>query len=371
MLVLCRAARWWIVLAAVLAAAGGVYAQDDPVPEVHPSVETEPMPSEGDSADDIAIWLHPSDLSLSTVIGTNKKGGLGVYDLDGHLIQYLEFGRLNNVDLRYNFPLGDERAAIVTASNRQGDTLAVFRVDPVTRRLDDVAARKIETGIDVYGLCMYHSAVTGYTYAFVTGEEGEVQQWALRDAGAGQVDATLVREFAVGSKAEGCVADDEQGYFYLGEEDAAIWRFDAEPDQPAEGVAIDRIGSGQPIESGDIEGLTLYYGADGGGYLIASSQGSDEFVVYSREETPRALGRFQIAASDLIDGVSGTDGIDVTNVALGAAFPGGIFVAQDGRNTGPDANQNFKIVSWSAIAEQLALITDTRWDPRLVGAADR
>jgi hypothetical protein len=36
------------------------------------------------------------------------------------------------------------------------------------------------------------------------------------------------------------------------------------------------------------------------------------------------------------------------NLGLGSAFPGGVFVVQDGSNTG--GNQNFKLVPWPAIA---------------------
>lgn len=343
-------------------------AQDGDSLEVFASVETEPVPNEGDAADDAAIWLHPSDSALSTVLGTDKKGGLAVYDLEGRLLQYLETGRLNNVDLRYNFLLGDEHIDIAVASNRRGDTLAVFRIDPATRQITDITAREIETDIDVYGLCMFRSAVTGHTYAFVTGEDGEIQQWELSDNGAGKVEAVQVRAFAVSSQAEGCVADDEQGYLYVGEESVAIWRFDAEPDGAVEPIAIDRAGEGGHL-NGDIEGLAIYYAADGGGYLIASSQGSDDYVVYSRGETPAYLGRFTIGASDTLDGTSDTDGIDVTNAPLGPAFPYGVFVAQDGRNTAPDANQNFKLVSWGDIAAALGLDIDVTWNARSVGAA--
>ncbi|MCC6800735.1 MAG: phytase [Anaerolineae bacterium] len=356
-----------LLLGASLAGLTSTAAQNgDPI-AVFASVETEPMPNEGDAADDAAIWIHPSDPSLSTVLGTDKKGGLAVYDLEGRLLQYFEMGRLNNVDLRYNFLLGGDLIDIAVASNRRSDTLAIFRIDPATRQIADISARGIEAEIDVYGLCMYHSAVSGHTYAFVTGEDGEVQQWDLIDDGGGRVDAVQVRAFAVGSQAEGCVADDEQGYFYLAEEDVAIWRFDAEPDGAVEPVAIDRVGKNGRLED-DIEGLTIYYAAGGGGYLIASSQGSDDYVVYSRGETPAYLGRFSIEASDALDGTSDTDGIDVTNAALGAAFPEGVFVAQDGRNTAPNANQNFKFVSWAEIAAGLALDSNTSWDARAVGA---
>ena len=46
-------------------------------------VATEPVPSAGDAADDPAIWIHPDDPARSLVIGTDKKGGLEAYSLDG------------------------------------------------------------------------------------------------------------------------------------------------------------------------------------------------------------------------------------------------------------------------------------------------
>src|SRR5210317_39521 len=68
--------------------------------QVTATLETEPVPSGGDAADDPAIWIHPTDPGLSTIIGTDKRGGLAVYALDGTELQYIPAGRLNNVDLR-------------------------------------------------------------------------------------------------------------------------------------------------------------------------------------------------------------------------------------------------------------------------------
>jgi 3-phytase len=119
------------------------------------------------------------------------------------------------------------------------------------------------------------------------------------------------------------------------------------------------------LTEADIEGLAIYY-RGGGGYLLASSQGSDEFVVYERGGTNAYVTTFSVDAR-AVDGVSHTDGIDVTNAALGAAFPDGLFVAQDDRNDG--GNQNIKLVPWGNIARAAspALTIDTGWDPRRVG----
>jgi 3-phytase len=335
------------------------------------SVETEPVPSAVDAADDPAIWIDPTDASRSTIIGTDKteNGGLVVYNLDGSIVQRLEIGEVNNVDLRYNFPLDGQPTTIVTATNRSNNSLIVYRVNEETRELENVAARDILSGVtEVYGFCMYVSATAGDYYAFInSASTGEVEQWRLFDDGSGRVDAELAREFVVGSQTEGCVADDELGYLYIGEEGVALWKYGAEPDAGDERAAVDRADEDGRLVA-DIEGIALYYAGEGTGYLIASSQGSSEYVVYAREGDNEYLGKFVVNESPTVDGTSGTDGIDVTNFPLGDAFPQGVFVAQDDSNINPDANQNFKLVSWGEIAQALNLTVDTNFNPRDIGA---
>ena len=56
-----------------------------------------------------------------------------------------------------------------------------------------------------------------------------------------------------------------------------------------------------------------------------------------------------------IDGISETDGLEVTSRNLGPGFEHGAMIAQDGRNVMPVENQNYKYVPWKAIAEALGL----------------
>lgn len=333
------------------------------------TIETEAVPSGTDAADDPAVWIHPTDTALSTIIGTDKTAGLAVYNLDGSLHQVVNIGRINNVDLRYNFPLGDAAVAIVGSTNRDKNSLELYAVNVETRDIYDVAAREIVSDMaEVYGFCMYHSASSGTYYAIINSSDtGEVEQYALSATTDGKVDAELVREFVVGSQTEGCVADDETGFLYIGEEGEGIWKYGAEPDAGEDRVMVDSTSDAGNLTA-DVEGLTIYYAADGAGYLIASSQGSSEFVVYDRAGDNAYLGTFSIILSDSIDGVSGTDGIDVTNFGLGDAFPQGVFIVQDDLNINPDENQNFKLVAWESVAALFDLTVDTTFDPRLIGA---
>jgi hypothetical protein len=38
------------------------------------STETDPVPHDGEAADDPAIWVHPKDPGKSVILGTDKKG---------------------------------------------------------------------------------------------------------------------------------------------------------------------------------------------------------------------------------------------------------------------------------------------------------
>jgi 3-phytase len=309
------------------------------------SDETDPVPPGGD-ADDPAIWVHPDDPASSTIIGTDKLGGLAVYDLNGNEIQYLAAGDLNNVDLRDDFRLGGESVTLVTAADATTHRLAIYRVDLATGELVDAAARKIELGIAAYGSCMYRSAKTGRLYVFVDSEKeagdpgGRVEQWELIDAGDGKVDARRVRRFAVGSQTEGCVADDELGDLYIGEEARGIWKYRTEPDASTDRERIDSTAPGGHLEA-EVEGLAIAYGPDRSGYLVASSQGDSSFAVYRREDNDYVKS-FAIGGAEEIDPVEETDGVEVTTQDLGDAFPDGLLVVQDGSDNG--GWTNFKLV---------------------------
>jgi 3-phytase len=327
---------------------------------VSASVETEPVQSYGDAADDPAIWVHPTDPALSLIIGTQKKRGINVYDLSGRLIQSRADGRINNVDLRYGFELGGKPVAVVAGSNRSTDSISTYIVDEATRTLVDVADGIIDTGMsDPYGLCMYKSQKSGLYYVFVNDTDGLVRQWELRDNGNGKVAMTAVRDFNLESQTEGCVADDDTGDLYVGEEDVGIWKYSAEPDGGDAHHLVDGTGNNGHLTD-DVEGLAIFYGENGAGYLVASNQGADNYALYERSADNRFIGLFHVVADDAtgIDGASETDGLDVNSASLGPDFPHGVLVVQDGRNIAPVERQNFKLVPWQRVSAAMDLDQD-------------
>jgi 3-phytase len=320
-------------------------------------VETRPVSSYGDAADDPAIWAHPTDPAKSLIVATDKKAGMLLYDMQGKVVQFLPDGKMNNTDLRDGFTLGGRKVTLVTASDRTHKSIAIYRLDPDARQLVNVADGVQATGLDdPYGLCMYRSAKSHKTYVFINSGDGLMRQWELQDAGNGKVRSTQVREFKVPTQAEGCVADDIGGTLFVGEEDVALWKMSPEPDGGSAMTAVDRVESNPAIKD-DIEGMGIYDLGNGRGYVVVSSQGNDTYAVYRRDGDHAYLGSFAVVADGArgIDGISETDGLDVSSRNLGPGFEHGAMVAQDGRNVLPSQNQNYKYVPWESIAKALKL----------------
>ena len=314
-------------------------------PAITASAETAPVARYGDAADDPAIYVPADGDGEVLILGTDKRAGLAVYGLDGALRQFLAVGRLNNVDVLPAVVFADGTVPLAAASNRTGDSISLFAIEAGgVRHLGDVP-----TGLsDVYGLCLYGGRDAAYV--FVNATDGRYEQHRLSGTLA-QPTAERVRVFRLPSQPEGCVADPVTAKVYLGEEAAGVWVAGAEPDGAAPTLVI-HVGE---YLVADVEGMAIYRRGDNA-WLVVSSQGSDSFAVYSLEPGYPLVGDFRVTANlaaDL-DGVSETDGLDVTSAAL-PGYPHGLLVLQDGRNRLPDAPQDFKLVDWRAVIDVLDL----------------
>ena len=320
------------------------------IPVLPAQVQTDPVPSLGDAADDPAIWVNPNDSSNSRVLGTDKKGGLGVYDMAGKQLQYLSVGRLNNVDVRSGFSLGGNPVDLAVASNRDHNSLHLFAIDQRSGWLSDIG--QIETPLgDIYGLCMFKDE-QGAIHAIANDKDGRFLQYRL-DGITGEPRGELVRRFKVETQPEGCVVDDRSQRLYVGEEDVAVWTLDARADAPT--VLEKVIAVGGPVHD-DIEGLALYQG-EKADYLVISSQGNDSYVVLDARAPYAVRGAFRVGLNAQlgIDGASETDGLEVTSANLGGVWSRGMLVVQDGRKRMPEGPQNYKYLPWAAVAEALGL----------------
>ncbi len=330
-----------------------VYLQTDSI--VCASAETMPVLSdEGeDAADDPAIWVNRLNPENSLIIGTNKKAGLYVYNLQGEELSFYPLGRVNNVDIRYDFKLSNgNQVDIVGACNRSDNSIIIMAIDPETYTLSDIIeSRTLSSLSEVYGFAFYHDRKKNKYYAFVCAKDGITEQWELIPTNNSTIDLKNIRKFSFESQTEGLVADDDFGILYAAEEHNCIWKIPADTGQAAQKSRIAMSDSLNPKIVCDLEGLTIYYGEKRNGYLIASVQGNSTYALFEREGNNRYIGSFSIGAG-IIDGVEDTDGLDVSSSPLGTLYPHGILVVQDGFNYDAEklTTQNFKIMAWQKIA---------------------
>jgi len=321
---------------------------DDGIPAlpVAASFETDPMTGVGDRADDPAIWVHAGDASKSVILGTNKDEGLHVYDLTGAETQFLDTGALNNVDVRGN---------IAVASNDETNSISWFSIDAATgavAHIGDTPTSKDEP----YGIC---SGLVGTTYyAMPTYKDGKAQVWTLDTGALSTLQPELVTEIQVGQfgqlQLEGCVFDETNGQIFVGEEEHGVWKLDLN-DLNAAPVSVDTIAAANGLVA-DVEGMDIWEGENGEGYLVVSAQAANRFVVYDLKapHAPRGIITITANADGSVDAVSHTDGLDVNSAPL-PGFPRGVLIVQDDANPDPEVDQNFKIVDWATVETALGL----------------
>ncbi|HEX5683091.1 MAG TPA: phytase [Ideonella sp.] len=325
------------------------------LPIVLPRQQTAPVARLGDAADDPAIWVHPERPGDSRVLATNKKQGLLVYDLQGAQTQLLESGRLNNVDLRQRIRVGNGWRDLAVATQRDEKAIVLFEIDA-----KGVVAElaRLPSGLDdLYGICAARNREDGLD-VFANDKDGRFVHLRLtvKVAAGGRLDwhADRLRSFRLASQPEGCVVDEPNERLFVGEEDRGIWALSSRGDVAPKLELVLPVG---PLLKADVEGLAVYRGQRAS-WLVASSQGNDSYVVIDALPpfTPRGAFRIGLSAAAGIDGASETDGLDVTSATLGADYPQGLLVVQDGHKRLPDGPQNFKYVSWQDVMDALRLV---------------
>jgi 3-phytase len=318
----------------------------DPAVNVTARAETPPVgTAREDAADDPAIWLNKANPEASLVVGTDKKGGLYVYDLKGAQKSFLPAPGLNNVDL-VELPDGQVLAIASDRSNLATGQLYVARLDTATGKLAFVTRVAVGPG-EGYGVCRGDIETDGSFTVYSAFKSGAIYRTGLQFLGGELADQTELLN-SVPTQTEGCIYDPRTGTLYIGEEDVGIWamfgRGQGGPENRKLVAAIDN-----KMLVADVEGLAIAPEGTDGGYLVASSQGDNAYAVFRLPDvTP--VGRFRIAAGTL-GSTEETDGIELDNRAFGADFPGGLFIAQDGQNA-PKA-QNFKFVRWDEVRAAL------------------
>jgi 3-phytase len=335
-------------------------------------------------------------------------------------------GRYNNVDIAHDVVLAGELVDVAVVSDRYNDQLRFFLIDPAGAEaetpLREVTAPEqeflfsadrevVDEEHTAYGVAVWQPSADE-TYAVVT-QEGDTTIAAARivetDGGLGyeQIEPlempgsfplpdgttwTPCNEPGIEPQLEGVSVDQRTDVLYAAQEDVGLWRvplplgsgeprlvdtvtdfgihdsYDPETEE-CEPVDPEAEGYGGDLLTADAEGVDVYYGPGRDGYVIVSSQGDDSYAVYSTLGRNHPLGSFRVAG-DGVDDLNGSDGLTVTNRAVGD-YDEGLLVSHDEPETGAGVDEerdatNFSYVSWGDIADAMGLLVSTRAgnDPR-------
>ncbi|MBX2843115.1 MAG: phytase [Flammeovirgaceae bacterium] len=310
-------------------------------------------PSQYDT-DDPAIWINPTDISKSMILGTDKgddfdkNATLLAYDLDGKIIKEKSISgltRVNNVDIAYGFQVNGKPTDIALVTERGRDLLRIFSI-PAMNAIDN-------GGIPVFdgeeikspmGIATYHSPVSDKFYAIISRKSGEsgsyLWQYELIEQ-KGKVSAKLVRKFGKfegGKEIESIAVDEELGFIYYSDEGKGVRKYQAEPELGNEELAL----FATEDFTDDHEGISIYKFPDGTGYILVSDQQANQFHIFPRggvQENPHQHNLLKVVKVSTNE----SDGSEITYHSFNGKFPGGLFVAMSDDKT-------FHFYSWKDIA---------------------
>lgn len=305
---------------------------------------------------DVALWIHPNDLSKSLIVGIDETydgDGATVFGLDGKERQRLStIVYPMDVELEYGVTLNGVRQDLIAILDRATKRILFFSIDPDSGTLKEVTGRtrvlddlKGDAGAPT-ALSMYRRQ-DGRTFALVARKVddggGIIWQYELREQN-GRINLSYVRDFGTFSgrgMLSQMLVDDYNGCVFFYDRGQGIRKFHADPDveNPDRELATFAFDGWE----GPMTGLALWPGKKPGtGFLMAlDTRGSMSRVrLFPREgrrgnpdEHEGDLGTYALRTES-------ASGLDVNPQALDDRFPEGLFV------TGNTGTGRFDIFSW-------------------------
>ena len=322
--------------------------KNSPLTAITPKKVTQKVAND---TDDPAIWINREDPTKSLIIGTDKGneegvGALYVFDLDGKIVDSVNnIQRPNNVDVAYDFNLGNERIDIAVCTERYTHSIRVFRLPSMTP-VDN-------GGIPVFvgdtlrapmGVALFTEPTRNTIYAIVGRKygpkDGYLWQYELYNEN-GVARGKLVRKFGKfsGSKEiEAIAVDNELGYVYYSDENVGVRKYYAHPDSSNTELAL----FAQEGFTDDHEGISIFKKDEKKGYILVSDQQANTFHIYPREGSGGNAHNHPRLKSVLLSTLE-SDGNEVTSMALNQTFAHGLFVAMSDDGT-------FHYYHWQDIA---------------------
>jgi 3-phytase len=302
---------------------------------IEPKLKTTQVPHD---SDDPAIWLNKNDLSKSLIIGSDKDeidGGVYAFDLTGKRIDSLSQRNMkypNNVDLAYDFILGEDTIDIAVSSEREANKIRLYKLPELTF-IDN-------GGIPVFegeklalrrpmGVAFHKNPKTGAFEIFVSRKigpkEGYLGHYEIYSDSTGNLQYNELRRLGKFSGGDGEIeaiaVDDEAQVVYYSDEACCIRAYST-----VVGNDDQLFQFGEDKFTEDREGISIY--KDGTTKkLIISNQQELAFNIYDISKAGTAELEKIVYLS-----THETDGCELTTTPL-PGFPNGLFVAMSDDRT--------------------------------------
>lgn len=316
---------------------------------VKPTVVTEALPHD---TDDPSIWIHPTDASKSIIVGTDKDtdGGLYAFDLKGKIVAKSEvLKRPNNVDIAYGLVIDGKKVDIAVTTERESNKIRIFSL-PDLKPIDNggISVFDGEELRDPMGIALYTRPSDHKIFAIVGRKSGPSGSylWQYELSGNGKfATAKVIRKFGAYSgkkEIEAIAVDNELGTVLYCDEQFGIRKYKADPAlNDNKEIAL----FGKTGFKADNEGIAIYKKTDSTGYILASNQQANTFMVYPREGAKGNPNNYPLLA-EIPTSTIECDGADVTSVNLGGNFKNGLFVAMSNGMT-------FHYYAWDLIQKRI------------------
>ncbi len=321
---------------------------NSPLAAIKPKKVTQKVAND---TDDPAIWINREDPAKSLIIGTDKGneqgiGALYVFDLNGKIVDSVNnIQRPNNVDIAYDFSLGNERVDIAVCTERYTHSIRVFQLPSMTP-IDNggIPVFVGDTLRSPMGVALFTEPASNTFYAIVGRKygpkDGYLWQYELYNE-SGAVRGKLVRKFGKFSgvkEIEAIAVDSELGYVYYSDENVGVRKYYAHPDSSNTELALFATEG----FTDDHEGISIFKKDNTSGYILVSDQQANKFHIYPREGTGGDVHLHPRLKTVLLSTLD-SDGSEVTSAALNDTFTRGLFVAMSDDGT-------FHYYHWQDIA---------------------
>lgn len=315
-----------------------------------PAIITDTVPRD---SDDPAIWVHPLQPELSLILGVDKSkdGGLYVFDLNGKMDTsktFLGLNRPNNIDVAYEFTLGNKKIDIAGITERKAGKMRIFSV-PDIQPVDGggIQIFEGEEQNEGMGIAFYTQPESKKIYAIVGRKNGPsgtyLWQYELINEG-NKIGAKVVRKFGKYSgerEIEAIAVDNENGFVYYCDEGVGVRKYYADPIKGNEEIALFATNG----FADDHEGISIYKTGEKTGYILVSDQQANRFHIFPREGTIENEHTHPLLKIITVK-ANQSDGSESNCTNFGAKFPKGIFVAMSDDKT-------YHIYDWAIIEAEI------------------